>query len=95
MSRLIEWLDHRRDVVGFETWKDLSEFSGLSLHTLDEVQLEGSVEFLNRSDRRTLAGALRVSLRRLEQLDDATINWIEDDYFYDANSTGPTTSRPG
>jgi hypothetical protein len=78
MSRLVEWLDHRRDVVGFENWKDLSEFSDLSLHTLREVQADGSVEFLTRSDRRALAGALRVSLRRLEQLDDGTIDWIED-----------------
>jgi hypothetical protein len=93
MSRLIEWLGHRRDVVGFETWKDLSEFSGLSLQTLDQVQLEGSVEFLNRSDRRALAGALRVSLRKLEQLDDCTIDWIEDDYFYDASARGRPLPR--
>jgi len=93
MSNLTTWLDHRRDVVGFQKWTDLAEFSGLSLKALCEVQANNSVEILNRSERRALASALRVSLRKLEQFSDGTIDRIEDDYFYDAGSKG--RPRPG
>ena len=91
MSKLIEWLDHRMEVVGFEKWMDLSESSGLSMQSLREVQIEGRLDFLNRSDRRALASALRVSLRKLEQLDDGEIDWIEDKDVYDAGTSGRPT----
>ncbi len=69
MSRLIQWLDHRREVVGLENWKDLAELYGVSLQTLSDVQTYHTLNMVNRSERRLLAGALRVSLRKLEQLE--------------------------
>lgn len=86
MSRLLEWLDHRKDVVGLETWKDLAEYSGVSLQVLDEVRASQTLSYINRSERRCLAAALRVSLRKLEQLSDGTIDWIEDSYVYDVDT---------
>jgi hypothetical protein len=38
----------------------------------------GSLDVLSRSERRLLAATLRVSLRRLERLDDGEIDLIED-----------------
>jgi hypothetical protein len=88
MSRLVEWLDHRKDVVGFEKWKDLSDASSIPLPTLREIQSRGCLDELNRSERRTLAGALRVSLRKLERLNDGDIDWIDDHDVYDAGMRG-------
>ena len=83
MSRLIQWLDHRREVVGLENWKDLAELYGVSLQTLSDVQTYHTLNMVNRSERRLLAGALRVSLRKLEQLDGGDIDWIEDTHVFD------------
>ena len=58
MSRLIQWLDHRREVVGLENWKDLAELYGVSLQTLSDVQTYHTLNMVNRSERRLLAGAL-------------------------------------
>jgi len=88
MSKLVQWLDHRREVVGFEKWKDLAEFSGLSLQAIHDAQAYHTLNMLNRSERRLLAGALRVSLRKLEQLNDGAINWIEDTYVFDPETRG-------
>jgi hypothetical protein len=83
MSRLIQWLDHRREVVGLENWKDLAELYGVSLQTLSDVQTYHTLNMVNRSERRLLAGALRVSLRKLEQLDGGDIDWIDDTHVFD------------
>ena len=88
MSRLTKWLDHRMEVVGIERLKDLAEFSGVSLQTLRDVYAYGSLDMLSRSERRWLAAALRVCVRRLEQLNDGAIDWIEDGYVYDAGERG-------
>ena len=88
MSRLVQWLDHRREVVGFEKWKDLAEFYCVSLQTLRDVQAYHTLNMLNRSERRLLAGALRVSLRKLEQLNDGDIDWIEDTHVFDREVRG-------
>jgi len=88
MSKLVQWLDHRREVVGFEKWKDLAEFSGVPLQTLRDVQAYHTLNMLNRSERRLLAGALRVSLRKLEQLNDGAIDWIEDTHVFDPEARG-------
>jgi hypothetical protein len=48
----------------------------------------GSLDVLSRSERRMLAAALRVSLRKLEQLDDGRIDWIEDKHIYDVGVRG-------
>ena len=84
MSRLTKWLDHRMEVVGIERLKDLAERSGVSLQTLRDVYAYGSLDMLSRSDRRWLAAALRVCVRRLEQLNEGEIEWIEESYIYDA-----------
>jgi hypothetical protein len=88
MSKLTEWLDHRMEVVGVETWKDLSENSGVSQDALRDMNTCGSLLVLSRSERRLLAAALRVSLRRLEQLDTGQIDWIEDKHVYDVGAQG-------
>jgi hypothetical protein len=88
MSKLIEWLDHRMEVVGFSKWKDLSEYSGVPYQTIRDTYTFGSVDVLSRSERRLLAAALRVSLRRLEQLDNETIEWIDDEHIYDPGGQG-------
>lgn len=88
MSRLIQWLDHRREVMGFEKWKDLAEFSGLSLQSIHDAQAYHTLSVLDRSERRLLAAALRVSLRKLEQLSDGQIDWIEDSYVFDPEIPG-------
>ncbi len=90
MSKLTQWLDHRMEVVGIERWKDLAEYSGLSRQAIRDMNTCGSLNVLSRSERRLLAAALRVSLRKLEQLDAGTIDWIEDKHIYDA----VTQSRP-
>jgi hypothetical protein len=90
MSKLTQWLDHRMDVVALYTWKDLSEHSGVPHQTICDLHACGSLDPLSRSERRSLAASLRVSLRRLEHLDDGQIEWIEDNHFYDAGSQ----SRP-
>jgi hypothetical protein len=51
----------------------------------------GSLLVLGRSDRRSLAAALRVSLRKLEQLDAGSIDWIEDKHIYDVGTIGRPT----
>jgi hypothetical protein len=93
MSRLIQWLDHRREVVGLETWKELAEDSGLPPDALHDVQVMQSVQVLERSQRRWLAAALRVSLRKLEELDCGEIDWIDDDHVVDIDVQG--RPRPG
>jgi hypothetical protein len=74
--------------VGLDHWKDLAEYSGVPLDTIRDMNTSGSLDVMNRSERRHLAAALRVSLRRLEQLDEGRIDWIEDQYFYDAGVQG-------
>lgn len=90
MSRLVQWLDHRMEVVGLDRLKDLSQLSGVSLQTLRDLRAYGTLQMLNRSERRLLAGALRVSLRKLEQLGAGGLDWIEDAHVYDAGAP----SRP-
>ena len=68
MSRLIQWLDHRMEVVGLDRLKELAEWSGVPLHTLRRLRACQILDTLGRSERRMLAAALRVSLRKLEQL---------------------------
>ena len=93
MSRLVQWLDHRMEVMEIDTEKELSRLTGITTATLGEVREVGSLEILNRSQRRGLAAALRVSLRRLEQLDSDVIDWIDDHDVYDVG--GSTRPRPG
>jgi hypothetical protein len=88
MSRLIDWLDHRMEVVGLENRKDLSEYSGVSEDALEDMNTVGSLTLLNRSERRWLAAALRVSLRKLEQLDSGEIESIRDDHVVDVDVRG-------
>jgi hypothetical protein len=59
-------------------WKDLSDYSGVPHETIREMNTCGSLDVLSRSERRLLAATLRVSLRRLERLDDGEIDLIED-----------------
>ena len=93
MSKLVQWLDHRREVVGFEKWKDLAEFCGLSLQSMHDAQAYQTLSVLDRSERRLLAAALRVSLRKLEQLSDGQIDWIEDSYVFDPEIAGRPLPR--
>jgi hypothetical protein len=93
MSRFIQWLDHRRDVVGFEKRIDLSEYSVVSEDALRHVNTVGSLTVLDRSQRRWLAAALRVSLRKLEQLNSGEIEWINDDHVVDADVRGRPLAR--
>lgn len=88
MSRLVQWLDHRMEVVGLDRLKDLADYSSVSLQTLRDLRAYGTLQMLNRSERRLLAAAMRVSLRKLEQLEDGELDWIDDDYVYDAISPG-------
>lgn len=88
MSRLIQWLDHRREVVGFDKWKDLAEFCGLPLQAIYDAQAYGSLSVMDRSQRRLLAAALRVSLRKLERLSDGDIDWIGDSHVFDTEVRG-------
>jgi hypothetical protein len=83
MSRLAQWLDHRMEVVGLETWKDLSEYSGVPEDLLHNASVAGSLAVLDRSHRRWIATALRVSLRKLEQFDSGEIDGIRDDHVMD------------
>lgn len=85
MSRLVQWLDHRMEVVGLDRLKDLAELSGVSLQTLRDLRMYGTLDMLSRSERRKLAAALRVSLRKLEQLNEGEIDWIDDADVYDAD----------
>jgi len=78
------------EVVGLDRLKDLAEYANVSLQTLRDLRAYGTLQMLNRSERRLLAAALRVSLRRLEQLDEGEIDWIEDAHVYDAG----TPNRP-
>jgi len=88
MSKLTQWLDHRMEVVGLNRWKDLSDYSGVPHQTIRDMNTCGSLDVLSRSDRRLLAATLRVSLRKLEQLNDGQIDWIEDKHVYDVGSQG-------
>src|ERR1700723_517666 len=88
MSKLTQWLDHRMEVVGLDRWKDLSEYSGVPNPAIRDMNTCGSLLVLSRSERRSVAAALRVSLRRLEQLDDGRIDWIEDKHVYDVGVQG-------
>jgi hypothetical protein len=88
MSKLTQWLDHRMEVVGQDRLTDLAELSGVSLQTLRDLRAYGTLQMLNRSERRRLAAAFRVSLRKLEQLDAGELHWIEDGYVYDAIMPG-------
>ena len=88
MSRLVQWLDHRMEVVGLDRLKDLAEYSSVSIQTLRDLRAYGTLQILNRSERRLLAAALRVSLRKLEQFDEGELDWIEDNYVYDAIDPG-------
>ena len=88
MSKLTKWLDHRMEVVGIERLKDLAEVSGVPLQTLRDMRAYGVMGMLSRSERRMLAASLRVSLRKLEQFNDGEIDWIDDDYVYDAAGRG-------
>jgi hypothetical protein len=58
--------------------------------TIQDMNTCGSLDVLSRSERRLLAATLRVSLRRLEQLDNRKIDWIEDNHVYDVG----VQSRP-
>ena len=91
MSKLTQWLDHRMEVVGLNRRMDLSEYSGVPHEAIQDMNICGSLDVLSRTERRLLAAALRVSLRRLEQLDEGQIDWIEDEHVYDVGVQG----RPG
>ena len=96
MSRLIQWLDHRMEVMGIENWKDLSEYAGLSQELFQDLRVRGSLEVLNRSARRLVAAALHVSLRRLEWLDEGRIDWIDDAHVVTVDPPGrPPPWREG
>jgi hypothetical protein len=88
MSKLTQWLDHRMEVVGIENRKDLSQYSGVSEDALEDLKTVGSLTLLSRSERRWLAAALRVSLRKLERLDSGEIDWIRDDHVVDIEGRG-------
>ena len=88
MSRLVQWLGHRMEAVGIDQWKDLTELTGISLNVFREIRDVGSLEILSRTQRRMLAAALRVSLRKLEQLGSRLIDWINDDHVCDIESQG-------
>ena len=93
MSKLTQWLDHRMEVVGLENRKDLSEYSGVSEDALEDMNTVGSLTLLSRSERRWLAAALRVSLRKLEQLDSGEIESIRDDHVVDVDVRGRPLPR--
>jgi hypothetical protein len=93
MSKLTQWLDHRMEVVGIENRKDLSEYSGVSEDALEDMNTVGSLTLLSRSERRWLAAALRVSLRKLEQLDSGEIESIRDDHVVDVDVRGRPRPR--
>src|SRR5580704_11438533 len=93
MSKLPQWLDHRMEVVGLENRKDLSEYSGVSEDALEDMNTVGSLTLLSRSERRWLAAALRVSLRKLEQLDNGEIESIRDDHVVDVDVRGRPLPR--
>ena len=88
MSKLTQWLDHRMDVVGVESWKDLSKQSGVAQNDLQDAKANETLDGLSRSERRLLAAVLRVSVRRLEQLNEGRVDWIEDEHVYDAIARG-------
>jgi hypothetical protein len=88
MSKLKQWLDHCMEVVGTANLKDLSEYSSVSEMALRDINACGSLDVLSRSERRLLASALRVSLRRLEQLNNDDIDWIEDAHVFDPEVRG-------
>ncbi len=90
MSRFIEWLDHRMDVVGIENGKELSELTGITRATLREIRDIGALDIFNRTQRRVLAAALRVRLGKLELLNAGRIDWIDDDDIWQVESV----SRP-
>lgn len=89
MWRLIEWVEHRMDGMGIESWKDLSEYSGLSPECLQDLRTRGSLDGLNRSARRLLAATLHVPLRKLEWLDEGRISWIDDSQVVTLDAHGP------
>ena len=62
MSRLVEWLDHRMEVVGINNYKELSELTGVTRAALREIRDIGALDILNRTQRRVLATALRARL---------------------------------
>lgn len=86
MSRLVQWLDHRMEVMGLDRLKDLAELSGVSLQTFRDLRAYETLDMLSRSERRKLAVALRVSLRKLEQFNEGELDWIEDTHIYDAST---------
>jgi hypothetical protein len=87
MSRFAQWLDHRMEVIGIENRKDLSEFTGISLESIQRIALH-SLDVSSRSQQRALAAVLRVPVRSLERLSRGELDWINDDYFYDAFDRG-------
>ena len=88
MSALMKWLDHRMEVVGVESWKDLAEQSGVPLVDLQDARMNETLDALNRSDQRYLAAVLRVSLSKLDRLNEGEVDWIDDSHVYDAVSRG-------
>jgi hypothetical protein len=48
MSKVINWLDHRMEVVELSNWMDLSETSGVSQEVMRDMRTCGSLQVLSR-----------------------------------------------
>jgi hypothetical protein len=76
-TQLLAWLEHRRKLLGIESWSALAAQAGLRSDVIEELVCRGSLKGLGRGGRAWLARALKVALQDLEALAAGKISWIE------------------
>lgn len=76
-TQFLAWLEHRRKLLGIESWSALGEHAGLRSDVIEELVSNESLKGLGRGGRAWLARALKVALQDLEALAAGKIGWIE------------------
>lgn len=88
-TRLAQWLHHRMEALGVLSTMDLADAINADADLIADLLHVGTLEVLpNWSLRRRLAQVLRVPLKKMWKLEWEEIEWIPDDYFYDAQTVG-------
>lgn len=86
VADLIEWVEHRVRYLEIETENRLAELAGLEADTVADFLAIGTLDVMQWSERRSLAAALRVPLKKLYRLESGEVDWIGDDELYDAGA---------
>jgi len=93
MRDLTDWIHHRMGLLEIADPAALAEHADLTEETITRVFESSQFESLQQSQRRRLAWALQVNLKKLNALADGQVEWIDDADRYLPFSSDPVTSE--